>query len=106
MLKLVESFSIYFYPLCFLAANEVPFESSSARLISLSLFKGNAEEKPWFCKDYSEEKMIISIWHCKSGSFTTRNNRFWNVLIMRLLRNSVVMEKYLHFCHLLSAHKT
>lgn len=56
MLKLVESFSIYFYPLCFLAANEVPFESSSARLISLSLFKGNAEEKPWFCKDYSEEK--------------------------------------------------
>ena len=43
---------------------------------------------------------------CKSGSFTMRNNRFWNVLIMRLLHNSVVVEKYLHFCRLLSAHKT
>lgn len=56
MLKLVESFSIYFYPLYFLATNEVPFESSSARLISLSLFKRNAEEQSSFCKDYSEEK--------------------------------------------------
>ena len=44
MLKLVESFSIYFYPLCFLATNEVLLGSSSARLISLSLFKGDAEE--------------------------------------------------------------
>ena len=56
MLKLVESFSIYFYPLCFLAVNEVPFESGSTRLIPLSLFKRNAEEYPSFCKDYSEEK--------------------------------------------------
>ena len=43
---------------------------------------------------------------CKSGSFTMRNNRFWNVLVMRWLRNISVVEKYLHFYGLLSAHKT
>ena len=43
---------------------------------------------------------------CKSGSFTMRNNRFWNVLIMRLLCDCYAMEKYLHFYHLLFAHKT
>ncbi|ATV52859.1 hypothetical protein CTM50_07305 [Prevotella intermedia] len=30
---------------------------------------------------------------CKSGSFTMRNNRFWNVLVMRWLRNSNVVGK-------------
>ena len=44
MLKLVESFSIYFYPLCFLAASEALFGSNSARLVFPSLFKRNAEE--------------------------------------------------------------
>ena len=43
---------------------------------------------------------------CKSGSFTMRNNRFWNVLIMRLLCDCYAMEKYLHFYHLLFVHKT
>ena len=43
---------------------------------------------------------------CKSGSFTMRNNRFWNVLIMRLLCDCYAVEKYLHFYHLLFAHKT
>ena len=43
---------------------------------------------------------------CKSGSFTMRNNRFWNMLIIRLLCDCCAVEKYLHFYHLLSAHKT
>ena len=43
---------------------------------------------------------------CKSVSFTMRNNRFWNVLIMSSLCDCYAMEKYLHFYHLLFAHKT
>ena len=43
---------------------------------------------------------------CKSGSFTMRNNRFWNVLIMRSVCDCYAMEKYLHFYHLLFVHKT
>ena len=71
--------------------------------------------------------MIISIWHCESGSFgrqksrfyrakptllqcktyafTMQNNRFCNALIARRLRNSFACEKYLHLYRLLFAQK-
>ena len=57
-------------------------------------------QKRRFCK--AKEPLLP----CKSGSFTMRNNRFWNVLIMRLLCDCYAVEKYLHFYHLLFAHKT
>ena len=34
---------------------------------------------------------------CKRAAFRTQNNRFCNTLIYRLLRNSDVCEKYLHY---------
>ncbi len=56
MLKLVESFSIYFYPLCLLAAKELLFDCNTANAVLLSLFNKNAEKSLWFCKYNSEEK--------------------------------------------------
>ena len=79
-------------------------QKNSHRFVKIILKKNDnfvlALQKRRFCTP--KEPLLP----CKSGSFTTRNNRFWNVLIMRLLRNNIVVEKYLHFCHLLSAHKT
>ena len=42
---------------------------------------------------------------CKSGSFTMRNNRFYNTLIIKRLHNSYACEKYLHYFYLFSAYK-
>ena len=79
-------------------------QKNSHRFVKIILKKNDnfdlALQKRRFCTP--KEPLLP----CKSGSFTMRNNRFWNVLIMRLLHNSVVVEKYLHFYILLSAHKT
>ena len=32
---------------------------------------------------------------CKTAAFGMQNNRFYNTLVMRLLHNSIVYEKYL-----------
>ena len=34
-----------------------------------------------------------------------QNNRFYNTLVMRLLRNSIACEKYLQFYNLIFSHK-
>ncbi|AFJ08685.1 hypothetical protein PIN17_A0154 [Prevotella intermedia 17] len=33
---------------------------------------------------------------CKTAAFGTQNNRFHKALIMKMLRNSYLCEKYLH----------
>ncbi|MGP1560333.1 MAG: hypothetical protein ACTTHY_07890, partial [Prevotella intermedia] len=43
---------------------------------------------------------------CKTAAFGTQNNRFCNALMNRWLDDSRSCEKYLHFCYLLSVHKT
>ena len=42
---------------------------------------------------------------CKTAAFGTQNNRFCNSLIINLLGNSCVCEKYLQLCWLLFVHK-
>ncbi|ATV25304.1 hypothetical protein CTM62_00215 [Prevotella intermedia] len=42
---------------------------------------------------------------CKRAAFRMQNNRFYNTLIIRLLRNSDACEKYLHLYLLFSACK-
>ena len=41
---------------------------------------------------------------CKTAAFGMQNNRFYNALVMRLLRNSTVCEKYLQLCSLVFSH--
>ena len=43
---------------------------------------------------------------CKTGVFGTRSNRFRNVLVMWLLRNRFLYEKYLHLSAFLSAFRS
>ena len=41
---------------------------------------------------------------CKTAAFGMQNNRFRNALVMRLLHNSIVCEKYLQLCSLVFSH--
>ena len=43
---------------------------------------------------------------CKTAAFGMQNNRFCNTLIYRLLRNSDVCEKYLHYFYLFPTYIT
>ena len=43
---------------------------------------------------------------CKTAAFGTQNNRFCNLLIIKILRNSYACEKYLQFFFSLSDYKT
>ena len=40
---------------------------------------------------------------CKTYAFGTRNNRFYNALIMKWLNNNYAYEKYLQHFHFISA---
>ena len=43
---------------------------------------------------------------CKRAAFGMQNNRFCNVLTMRLLGGRYCCEKYLHFCSLFLGYRT
>ena len=43
---------------------------------------------------------------CKTAAFGMQNNRFCNVLTMRLLGDRYCCEKYLHFCSLFLGYRT
>ena len=57
-------------------------------------------QKRRFCK--AKEPLLP----CKSGSFTMRNNRFYNTLIIKWLHNSCACERYLQFYYLFPIYKT
>ena len=42
---------------------------------------------------------------CKTAAFGMQNNRFYNALVVRWLRNSIACEKYLQFYNLIFSHK-